>query len=125
MPGMDGYATMRQIRSRAEFRSLPIIAVTGKVVADEGRRCLEAGANEYVPKPVDTADLLAAIQAHFSPGSDCVSAQVSAQFKANAGLFHPFAQSFACGSEANQVIQNFQGLKTSDKQDLLNFLRSL
>jgi len=72
-----------------------------------------------------TADLLAAIQAHFSPGSDCVSAQVSAQFKANAGLFHPFAQTFACGSEANQVIQNFQGLKTSDKQDLLNFLRSL
>jgi len=67
MPGMDGYATMRQIRSRAEFRSLPIIAVTGKVVADEGRRCLEAGANEYVPKPVDTADLLAALEPWLPP----------------------------------------------------------
>ena len=72
-----------------------------------------------------TADLVAAITAHAGPGSDCVSAQASAQFKANLDQFHPFAESFTCGSEANQVIQNFQGLKTSDKQDLLNFLRSL
>ncbi len=62
MPGMDGYATMRLIRDRPEFQNLPIIAVTGKVVLDECRRCLDAGANDYVPKPVNTADLLAALE---------------------------------------------------------------
>jgi signal transduction histidine kinase/CheY-like chemotaxis protein/HAMP domain-containing protein len=62
MPGMDGYATMRLIRSRAEFQNLPIIAVTGKVVPDERRRCMDAGANDYVPKPVDTADLISALE---------------------------------------------------------------
>jgi CheY-like chemotaxis protein len=61
MPGMDGYSTMRAIRSRARFKKVPIIAVTGKVVPNERRRCLEAGANDYVPKPVDTAGLLAAL----------------------------------------------------------------
>lgn len=72
-----------------------------------------------------TSDLLSAIQAHSSPGSNCVASQGSLQFKANGDSFQPFWQSFTCGSEANEVIQNFNGLKTSDKQDLLNFLRSL
>jgi hypothetical protein len=61
MPGMDGYAVMRAIRMLEQFKSLPIIAVTGKVVAGERQRCLDAGANGYVPKPVNTAELLAAI----------------------------------------------------------------
>jgi CheY-like chemotaxis protein len=61
MPVMDGYATIRAIRTIDEFRSLPIIAVTGKVVGGERERCLEAGANDYVPKPVDTAELINAI----------------------------------------------------------------
>jgi signal transduction histidine kinase/HAMP domain-containing protein/ActR/RegA family two-component response regulator len=61
MPGMDGYATIRAIREMPGFASLPIIAVTGKVVAGERERCLEAGANDYVPKPVNTIELLAAI----------------------------------------------------------------
>jgi signal transduction histidine kinase/HAMP domain-containing protein/ActR/RegA family two-component response regulator len=61
MPGMDGYAVMRAIRLIERFESLPIIAVTGKVVVGERERCLEAGANDYVPKPVNTAELLAAI----------------------------------------------------------------
>lgn len=72
-----------------------------------------------------TSDLMAAIEAHVSSGNDCVSAEGSSQFKANGEMFDPSYQSMTCGSEANQVIQNFQGLKTSDKQDLLNFLRSL
>jgi CheY-like chemotaxis protein len=61
MPVMDGYATMRAIRAMAGFGSLPIIAVTGKAAVGERKRCLDAGANEYIPKPVDSAALLAAL----------------------------------------------------------------
>jgi CheY-like chemotaxis protein len=61
MPGMDGYATIGAIREMQRFDDLPIIAVTGKVVPGERQRCLDAGANDYVPKPVDTAELLTAI----------------------------------------------------------------
>jgi CheY-like chemotaxis protein len=61
MPGMDGYATIRAIRKMEPYKDLPIIAVTGKVMAGERQRCLDAGANDYVPKPVDTGELVAAI----------------------------------------------------------------
>jgi len=61
MPGMDGYATIRAIRDQARYQTLPIVAVTGKVVAGEWQRCMDAGANGYVAKPVDTAQLIAAI----------------------------------------------------------------
>jgi two-component system chemotaxis sensor kinase CheA len=61
MPVMDGYDTIRAIRRFEHFNSLPIIAVTGKVVEGERRRCIDAGANDYVPKPVDTAELIAAL----------------------------------------------------------------
>jgi len=61
MPGMDGYATMRAIRSCSGIETIPIVAVTGKVMAGERERCLEAGANDYIPKPVDTEELLAAL----------------------------------------------------------------
>ncbi|HSO98108.1 MAG TPA: ATP-binding protein [Solirubrobacteraceae bacterium] len=58
MPIMDGYATIRAIRELDRFKSLPIVAVSGKVMGGERERCLDAGANEYVPKPVDTAELV-------------------------------------------------------------------
>ena len=61
MPVMDGYAAIRQIRSMDRFKSLPIVAVTGKVVPGERERCIEAGADAYVPKPVDTTELLNSI----------------------------------------------------------------
>jgi two-component system chemotaxis sensor kinase CheA len=61
MPGMDGYAAIRAIRAMERFTALPIIAVTGKVVPGERQRCLDAGANDYVPKPVDTLELLTAV----------------------------------------------------------------
>jgi CheY-like chemotaxis protein/two-component sensor histidine kinase len=61
MPGMDGYETMRAIRALENYRDVPIIAVTGRVVAGERQRCIDAGANGYVPKPVDSAELLSAI----------------------------------------------------------------
>jgi len=62
MPVMDGYATIRAIRAIERFTSLPIIAVTGKAMGGERQRCLDAGANDYVPKPVDTAELLTALR---------------------------------------------------------------
>ena len=65
MPGMDGYETMTAIRDRPEHAQLPIVAVTGKVVGGERERCLAAGASDYIPKPVDTAQLLAALHDWF------------------------------------------------------------
>ncbi len=62
MPVMDGYEAIRTIRALDRCRGLPIIAVTGKVVPGERERCLDAGANDYVPKPINTAQLLSAIQ---------------------------------------------------------------
>jgi CheY-like chemotaxis protein len=62
MPAMDGYATMRAVREMAGFGSLPIIAVTGKAAAGERKRCLDAGANDYIPKPVDSAALIGALR---------------------------------------------------------------
>jgi signal transduction histidine kinase/HAMP domain-containing protein/FixJ family two-component response regulator len=61
MPVMDGYTAIRAIREHDDLKTIPIIAVTGKVVAGERQRCLDSGANDYVPKPVNTAQLLAAI----------------------------------------------------------------
>ncbi len=62
MPVMDGYETIRAIRKIDQFKSLAIIAVTGKVTAGERQRCLDAGASDYVAKPVDAAELLAALR---------------------------------------------------------------
>jgi signal transduction histidine kinase/CheY-like chemotaxis protein/HAMP domain-containing protein len=62
MPVMDGYETIRAIRKIDQFKNLPIIAVTGKVMAGVREHCIDAGADDYVPKPVDTAELLAALK---------------------------------------------------------------
>jgi signal transduction histidine kinase/CheY-like chemotaxis protein len=62
MPVMDGYDTMRAIREIDRLKDLPIIAVTGKASPGERGRCLDAGANDYIPKPVNSADLLAALR---------------------------------------------------------------
>jgi signal transduction histidine kinase/CheY-like chemotaxis protein/HAMP domain-containing protein len=62
MPVMDGYATIRAIRALEAFKALPIVALTGKVMPGERQRCLDAGANDFVHKPVDLAELIAALQ---------------------------------------------------------------
>jgi CheY-like chemotaxis protein len=62
MPDMDGYDTMRAIRKITRFRSLPIIALTAKAMKGDREKCIEAGASDYISKPVDTAQLLATLR---------------------------------------------------------------
>jgi CheY-like chemotaxis protein/HAMP domain-containing protein len=62
MPEMDGYETMRVIRQNALFRRLPIIALTAKAMKGDREKCLEAGASEYLAKPVNTEQLLSALR---------------------------------------------------------------
>jgi len=62
MPEMDGYETMQVIRQNAAFRRLPIIALTAKAMKGDREKCLEAGASEYLAKPVNTEQLLSALR---------------------------------------------------------------
>ena len=62
MPEMDGYETMRRIRSKQQFRMLPIIALTAKAMKGDREKCLEAGASDYVAKPVNTDQLLSLVR---------------------------------------------------------------
>ena len=58
MPDMDGYATMREIRRIPRFRTLPILALTAKAMKGDREKCLDAGASDYIAKPVNTDQLL-------------------------------------------------------------------
>ncbi|HZN63896.1 MAG TPA: response regulator, partial [Tepidisphaeraceae bacterium] len=62
MPDMDGYDTMRAIRKLSKFRQLPIIALTAKAMKGDREKCIEAGASDYISKPVDTEQLLAMLR---------------------------------------------------------------
>ena len=62
MPEMDGYQTMEEIRKNANFRRLPIIALTAKAMKGDREKCLDAGASDYLAKPVNTEQLLSALR---------------------------------------------------------------
>ncbi len=66
MPEMDGYEAMRRIRSEERFARLPIIALTAKAMKDDKQKCIDAGANDYITKPVDVERLLSLMRVWLS-----------------------------------------------------------
>jgi CheY-like chemotaxis protein len=62
MPELDGYETTRAIRQISQFSSLPIIALTAKAMRGDREKCMEAGASDYITKPVETDQLLSVLR---------------------------------------------------------------
>ena len=66
MPEMDGYEAIRRIRSEVVFKSLPVIALTAKAMKDDKQKCIDAGANDYITKPLDVDRLLSLMRVWLS-----------------------------------------------------------
>ncbi|MFV5685035.1 response regulator [Flavobacterium sp. GB2R13] len=66
MPEMDGYEAMKRIRSQIKFRNLPVIALTAKAMKDDKQKCIDAGANDYITKPIDVERLLSLMRVWLS-----------------------------------------------------------
>ena len=66
MPEMDGYEAMKRIRSQIKFRNLPIIALTAKAMKDDKQKCIDAGANDYITKPIDVDRLMSLMRVWLS-----------------------------------------------------------
>jgi CheY-like chemotaxis protein len=66
MPEMDGYEAMKKIRQQVKFRNLPIIALTAKAMKEDRQKCIDAGANDYITKPVDVERLLSLMRVWLS-----------------------------------------------------------
>ncbi|MDU0078349.1 response regulator, partial [Bacillus sp. IG2] len=62
MPVMDGLTATRHIRQNPRFKKLPIITLTAKAMPDDQQRCIEAGANDYMAKPLDVDKLLSLVR---------------------------------------------------------------
>ncbi|MDM1555193.1 response regulator [Chryseobacterium indologenes] len=62
MPGIDGYEAVRMIRAIPEIKDLPVIAVTAQAMPEDRQKCLDAGADDYVSKPIDVDHLIMAIE---------------------------------------------------------------
>jgi CheY-like chemotaxis protein len=76
MPEMDGYETMRAIREEPQFRSLPIIALTAKAMKGDRAKCIEAGATDYITKPVDLEQLFSVLRVSVSRGYELTQVAV-------------------------------------------------
>jgi len=66
MPEMDGYEAMKQIRAQVRFAKLPVIALTAKAMKDDKQKCIDAGANDYITKPIDVERLLSLMRVWLS-----------------------------------------------------------
>jgi CheY-like chemotaxis protein len=77
MPEMDGYETMKAIRELPQFRSLPIVALTAKAMKGDRAKCIEAGASDYVTKPVDLEQLFSVLRVWISRDHEVNAAPVS------------------------------------------------
>jgi CheY-like chemotaxis protein len=62
MPEMDGYETMRRIRAQVKFKNLPMLALTAKAMKGDFEKCIEAGANDYLSKPVDVEKIFSMLR---------------------------------------------------------------
>jgi len=77
MPEMDGYETMKAIREIPEFRALPIIALTAKAMKGDRAKCIEAGASDYITKPVDLEQLFSVLRVWVGRGQEVTHAAMS------------------------------------------------
>jgi CheY-like chemotaxis protein len=75
MPNMDGYAATCAIRRLERGRRLPIVAMTANAMADDRQRCLEAGMDGFLAKPVSTRHLFDLLEGLRAPGEDDLAAQ--------------------------------------------------
>jgi len=75
MPEMDGYETMRQIRAMPAIAAIPLVAVTAKAMKGDRQKCLDAGASDYISKPVDIDLLLALLRVWIGRSRSAASAR--------------------------------------------------
>ena len=69
LPGMDGHAVARNLKSNVELQSIPVVAVTSYAMAGDREKCLEAGAEGYIEKPINPETFLAEIEAFLRPST--------------------------------------------------------